>query len=128
MKRNPQTSLGVWSRTFCYLALVVAGLAACMEDPVPPKVVGPGVVALVNQQPVSKERLARELVLNKRKFRIHKNEKISLEKLVWLRNNTLNEIIKETVLLQEARKRQVVLDQDEFNIHLNNDGNNRIVR
>ena len=64
--------------------------------------------------------MAQELVLNKRKFRIHKDEKISLEKLIWLRNNTLNEIIKETVLLQEARKRQVVLDQDEFNIYLSN--------
>jgi len=119
MKRDRKIKLGGWGRMACAMMLAV-GLASCLEDPVANDGANPDLVAHVNQEPISRDQLARALMLNKRKFRINQNEKISLEKLIWLRNNTLNEIIKEIILLQEAEKNQVALGQDEFKIHLNN--------
>lgn len=117
MKRDWNEILKYWGSIVCVL-IWVFGFVACSDDSVSPKTGNLNLVAQVNQQPISRERLARELVVNKRKFRINQNEKISLEKLIWLRNNTLNEIIKEIVLLEEVKKFQISLDQDEFNILL----------
>ena len=78
----------------------------------------PNVVAIINKEKILKESLAEELSRTKRKYRIKKNDPLQPEELVWLKTNTINEMIREVVLRQEAERQGISVGKIEFKDYL----------
>ncbi len=79
---------------------------------------GSKTVAIVNEESIVQHQLINELRQAKRKYRIKKNDPLPKEQWAWLKNNTLNKIIQESLIKQEARRIGVKLRDSEFNTYL----------
>ena len=78
----------------------------------------PDVVAIVNKEKILKENLADELSRTKRKYRIKKNDILQPAELVWLKTNTMNEMVREVILRQEAERQGISVGKTEFKDYL----------
>lgn len=97
------------------LLLGLGGATACMDEANRQDAPGaPDLVARVNGQGISRDLFVRELDLAKRKFRLSKNDPIDPNKILWLKTNTLNQVIQEALLVQEAEKQNISVSEDEF--------------
>ena len=76
------------------------------------------VVATVNAEAILKNNLIDELSRTKRKYRIKKNDTLQPEELVWLKTNTLNEMIRAVMLRQEAERQGISVGKLEFKDYL----------
>ncbi len=81
-------------------------------SPEPPK----GGVAQVNGEEISMEELTRNLNLAKKKFRVGAREPLDPNKVLWLKTNTLNQMIEEILFRQEAKKQKIVVSDEELNM------------
>ncbi len=79
---------------------------------------GSKTVAIVNEESIIQHQLVNELRQAKRKYRIKKNDPLPKEQWAWLKINTLNKIIQESLIKQEARRIGVKLRDSEFNTYL----------
>ena len=78
----------------------------------------PDVVAIVNGEKILKQSLAEELRWTKRKYRIKKNDFLQPEEIVWLKTNTLNEMVRTVMLRQEAERQGISVGKSELKAHL----------
>lgn len=72
-------------------------------------------VARVNGQVILRDDLARNLDLSKKKFRVGRQEPLEPSKLLWLKTNTLNQMIEEILFQQEAKRQKIVISEEEMN-------------
>jgi len=79
---------------------------------------GSDVVAIVNKENITRSQVREELKLSKRKYRIQKNDVLPAEQWVLLKSNSLNELIKQALLLQEAKRQGIKVSRQEFMTHL----------
>ncbi len=71
-------------------------------------------VVTVNKEAITRDQLLNELKLAKRKYRIQENDVLPPEQLILLKTNALNELIKQTMLLQEAQRQGITISQQEI--------------
>lgn len=101
------------------LAVLTAGLwAGCNATESAEDARGSDVVATVNDEPITREQIKDELKLAKRKYRILKNDVLPPEQWVLLKTNSLNELIKQALLLQEAERQGIKVSRQEFMTYL----------
>ena len=79
---------------------------------------GSDVVVSVNKEAITRDDLRSELKLAKRKYRIQENDVLPQDQLVLLQSNALSELIKQTMLLQEAQRQGIKISQQEMMIQL----------
>lgn len=75
-------------------------------------------VATVNKEAITRDHFMNELRLAKRKYRIQKNDVLPPEQLILLKTNALNELIKLTMLLQEAKRQGITISEQEIRTQL----------
>ncbi|TDJ49506.1 MAG: hypothetical protein E2O44_05750 [Nitrospina sp.] len=78
----------------------------------------PNVVAIVNGEKILKQSLIEELRWTKRKYRVKKSDSLRPEEKVWLKTNTLNEMVRTVMLRQEAERQGISVSKSEFKTHL----------
>ena len=75
-------------------------------------------MATVNKEAITRDHFMDEFRLAKRKYRIQKNDVLPPEQLVLLKTNALNELIKLTMLLQEAKRQGITISAQEIRTQL----------
>ncbi len=73
-----------------------------------------GGVAQVNGTEISLDELSRNFILAKKKFRVGRNEPLGPDKVLWLKTNTLNQIIEEILFQQEAKNHNISVSNEEL--------------
>ncbi|MCA9484335.1 MAG: peptidyl-prolyl cis-trans isomerase [Nitrospina sp.] len=109
--------IGKWNGVAVLLLAGILVLTGCerqqeLLSEAPPR---KDVVAHVNGDEISREALQREFDFSKKKFRVNSSEPLGQDKLLWLKVNTLNELIEETLFRQEAGKNNISVSEDELN-------------
>ncbi len=102
----------------CLAVLIVGLWAGCNSTESHEDVSGSDVVAIVNNEPITRKEIKEELKLAKRKYRIRKNDVLPREQWMLLKTNSLNELIKQALLLQEAERQGIKVSRQEFMIYL----------
>ncbi|CAI2718418.1 Peptidyl-prolyl cis-trans isomerase ppiD [Nitrospina watsonii] len=100
--------------------LLVCSLAACSQEKEGPQFKSPDEMARVNGESLNRKELVQALDQNKRKYRVEEGQQLSKEKLIWLRMDTLNQMIQERILLQEVKKERIALEEDAVEIEFHN--------
>ncbi len=72
------------------------------------------VVFEINGQAISRDRYVKELKALKRKYRFENSQGTSSNQELWLKSDTLNEIIKDTLFQQEVVKNNIVVTDEEL--------------
>ena len=105
---------------FVFSGIILVGfLCSCaIEDSGVEGERDPDVVAIVNGEKILKQSLAEELRWTKRKYRIKKNDSLQPEEIVWLKTNTLNEMVRTVMLRQEAERLGISVGKSEFKAYL----------
>lgn len=102
----------------CLAVLIVGLWAGCNSTESEEDVSGSDVVAIVNNEPITRKEIKDELKLAKRKYRIQKNDVLPPEQWILLKTNSLNELIKQALLLQEAERQGIKVSRQEFMTYL----------
>ncbi|MDH5761781.1 MAG: peptidylprolyl isomerase [Nitrospinota bacterium] len=76
------------------------------------------VVVVVNKEEITREDFQNELKWSKRKYRVRKNDVVEPNQETWLKMNTLNELIQESLLRQEAIRQGIKVTSAEFEKYL----------
>ncbi len=101
------------------LAVFIFGLwAGCDSTESGENARGSDVVAMVNDEPITLAQFRDELKLAKRKYRIQKNDVLPPEQWILLKTNSLNELMKQALLLQEAKHLGIKVSHQEFMTYL----------
>ena len=111
MKEKGLYSIGVWLLT---LLLIVLGGAGCESEETVEAENDSDVVAVVNKIEITRKNLREEIKFTKRKFRIQKKDILPAEQVVMLKTNSLNELIKQAMLLQEAKRQGIKTTEQEI--------------
>lgn len=110
-----------WLRGGGVLVIVcILGLGACSKKEEGPQFENENIIARVNGKPLERKPLVRALETNKGKYRIEEDQQVPKEKLIWLRMDTLNQMIQESILLQEVERQGIELEKDAVEIELQN--------
>lgn len=71
-------------------------------------------IATVNEEKISVREFRQNLEKHKRKYRVDNSDPIDSNSFLWLKTNTLNEMIQNTLFRQEAGKSGISLSADEI--------------
>ncbi len=74
----------------------------------------PGVIAKVNDENLSREQFIKNLGEIKKKFRVDNQEELKPTELIWLKTQTLNLMIRDTLFFQEAKNLGLQVNNEEF--------------
>lgn len=102
------------------MIVCILGFGACSKKEEGPQFENENIIARVNGKPLERKPLVRALETNKGKYRIEEDQQVPKEKLIWLRMDTLNQMIQESILLQEVERQGIELEQDAVEIELQN--------
>ncbi len=97
---------------------VMTAASACGQGDSEKFEAGSDIVAFVNNHEITRQNLKNEMKLTKRKYRIQKSDVLNKEKELWLKTSSLNKLIQELLLLQEAVRLGIKISNEEFNIYL----------
>lgn len=111
MREKGLYSIGVWLLT---LLLIALGGAGCESEETAEAENDSDVVAVVNKIEITRKNLREEIKFTKRKFRIQKKDILPAEQVVMLKTNSLNELIKQAMLLQEAKRQGIKTTEQEI--------------
>ena len=94
--------------------------SACFENN-PSKISMPDnkTVLTVNDEKINFKQFKKELAGQKKIFRIHNPQELKPEEIMWIKNRSLDEIIKNTLLKQELARNNITVDQKEIDQALN---------
>tara|TARA_Y100001936_G_scaffold248261_1_gene295729 strand:- start:950 stop:1879 length:930 start_codon:yes stop_codon:yes gene_type:complete len=76
-------------------------------------------VLTINDDKINFKQFKKELVRQKKIFRVHNTQQLKPEELVWVKNRVLDEIIKNTLLKQQLAKNNITVTQKEIDQALN---------
>ncbi len=71
-------------------------------------------IVTINNEEVSLDRFKTEFKAHKKKFRVQGTREITEEELIWLKNRALEQIIQNILFLQEAKKQNIEISQEEL--------------
>ena len=95
-------------------------LPACeMGNQSPENNMPANIVATVNGEEVSIQKFKEELSLNKLKYRVGNKNKLELQEITWLKMQSINQLVRDILLLQTARKHGIKLRDEVFRESLN---------
>lgn len=101
------------------LIFILMGLSGCWGDSGGGNIDAEAVIiARVNQKELTLALVKWELVQAKKKYRLEGNKTIDAGDLLWLKNQALNKVVHEELLIQEAKKQGVTVSDDEFQVVL----------
>ena len=104
---------------FVFLGFLVLA-AGCGEKSKNSKAMdGDVVVAKVNQKIIILEAFEGKLHLEEKKFRLEGKDSLKPDTFLWLKNQVLNQLIQDSLLMQEARIKNIEVTEEEFNKALN---------
>jgi parvulin-like peptidyl-prolyl isomerase len=78
------------------------------------KVAGNEVVATVNQAEILVKEVKGGISARKKQFRVGEEDTLKEEELLWLKTESLNESIRNALLMEEVKKHNINLTQEEF--------------
>lgn len=76
------------------------------------------VVARINGEKLTVKQIREGIVTRKKQFRVRKNKELGEEEMLFLKTESLNELILGILLQQEAKKNKVTVSPDELNHEL----------
>ena len=99
---------------FCFLVAVMAfsGIG-CGSEETHEAENESDIVAIVNKEEITRGDLRNEIKFSKRKYRIQKSDVLPPQQWILLKTNSLNELIKQAMLLQEAKLQGVKSTEQE---------------
>ena len=71
-------------------------------------------IAVINREEVSFGKFKDKFKTLKKKFRVQGDEEISPEEFAWLKNRAVEQIVQNTLLMQEVKKNSIVISQEEL--------------
>ena len=72
------------------------------------------IVIVINNEKVSVDQFKSELKIHKKKFRVQGTKDLEAGELLWLKNAALQQIVKNSLFRQEAKKNNINISQDEL--------------
>jgi len=100
-----------------YAAILVMSLslAGCKDDSIALRSgASEVIVAKVNDKKITVEGFEDKLHLEEKKFRLEGKDSINIEALLWLKNQVLNQLVQDELLIQEAGKQKIEISDEEF--------------
>ena len=76
------------------------------------------VVLTINDEKITLKQFKKELIAQKKIFRVQNTQELKPEELIWVKNRVLDEIIKNTLLMQELAKNNITIDQKKIDAAL----------
>jgi parvulin-like peptidyl-prolyl isomerase len=113
--RNYQASLKI----LCFLVLGSLLLFGC-DDMMKSdhKPADTDVVATVNGENLTVKQIHKGILARKRQFRVGKNKELKPEEMLYLKTESLNELILDTLLQQEAKNNKIAVSPEELDREL----------
>lgn len=106
-------------RKIFIMSTTVLFLAGCWWDSGKVELNEEGIiVGKVNEKELTLARVKMELAQVKKKFRLESNDSIKPDELLWMKNQAINQVVQEELLLQEAKKQGVDVTEEEFQVAL----------
>jgi len=93
-------------------------VASCSNGSSPDELDKYSVIAVVNKEEIFLERFLSEFKAHKKKFRVQGADEVTAEELIWLKNRTIEQIVQNTLLKQEAEKNNISVTQNELDEEL----------
>ena len=107
-----KVNISMW---FIFLGFLVL-VAGCGDESKSSNAMdGEVVVAKVNQKKIKLESFEGKLHLEEKKFRLEGKDSIKPDTFLWLKNQVLNQLIQNSLLMQEARIKNIEVSEEEFN-------------
>ncbi|MGV7221220.1 MAG: peptidylprolyl isomerase [Nitrospinales bacterium] len=99
---------------------VIVFVAGCSEDSNKSESLDSDVVvAKVNQKKINLEIFEGKLHLEEKKFRLEGKDSLKPDTFLWLKNQVLNNLIQDSLLIQEAKIKNIKISDEEFQKVLN---------
>jgi parvulin-like peptidyl-prolyl isomerase len=93
---------------------IYLNIISCSNASSPDEFDDNSVIAVINKEEISLDRLRKELKVHKKKFRVQGTGESSPEELLWLKNRTLEQIVQNTLFRQEAKENDIEISQEEL--------------
>ena len=93
---------------------VCLGIASCSNSSSSDEFDSKAVVIEINGEKISADQFSNELKVHKKRFRVQFTKELKPGELLWLKNTTLQHIVKRTLLRQEAKQNNISVSQDEL--------------
>lgn len=103
-----------WGRVLLRTVLMFGLLVGCEPDESKEKQGESDIVAIVNKVEITRKDLRNEIRFFKSKYRIEKNHDLPPGQLVLVKTHSLNELIKQALLLQEATRQGIQTTEQEI--------------
>ena len=93
---------------------ICLNVISCSNVTTPDELNDNAVIAVINDQEIHLDRFKKELKIYKKKFRVQGTGEASPEELLWLKNRTLEQIVQNTLFMQEAKNNNIEINQEEL--------------
>jgi len=108
-------SLKACLRVYLIFFLIFIFLSGCGDNSINSKSLdGEFIVAKVNQKKIKLDSFKSKLHLEERKFRLEGEDLLNPDAFLWLKNQVLNNLIQDSLLIQEAKIKNIEISDDEF--------------
>ena len=115
---NKHTKINI--RVWLVCLGVIVFVAECSEDSNKSESLDSDVVvAKVNQKKINLEIFEGKLHLEEKKFRLEGKDSLKPDTFLWLKNQVLNNLIQDSLLIQEAKIKNIKISDEEFQKVLN---------
>ena len=89
-------------------------ISSCSDGSSSDELDGNSIIIVINNEKVSVDQFKAELKVHKKKFRVQGPKELKIGELLWLKNSTLQQIVKNTLFRQEAKKNNINISRDEL--------------
>jgi hypothetical protein len=102
-----------------WLAGIVLGtclnIISCSNVSSPDEFDNNAVIAVINNEEIPLDIFRNELKVHKKKFHVPGRGEYKQEELLWLKQRTLEQVVRNTLFRQEAKKHDIEISQEELN-------------
>ena len=103
------------NKLFLGIALGVSlNIASCSNGSSSNELDDSDIIIVINNEKISVDQFKVELKVHKKKFRVQGTKDLEVGELLWLKNATLQQIVKNALFRQEAKKNNLNISRDEM--------------
>ena len=103
------------NKLFLGIALGVSlNIASCSNGSSSYDLDDSAIIIVINNEKISVDQFKVELKVHKKKFRVQGTKDLEVGELLWLKNATLQQIVKNALFRQEAKKNNINISRDEL--------------
>ena len=107
----------MFNRGFVGVAFVICLIIVSCSNLNPPESLNDNaIIAIINNQEIHLDRFKKALKVFKKKFRVQGSGEASPEELFWLKNRTMEQIVQNTLFMQEVKKNNIEISQEELSV------------